>query len=235
LSEGERAGEVARLGWCQLVSVRHGKRPIGGSWLLGQSFSVARRHTDALHHSAEARVMRADGDLLRLRRRDDRAGGKSAFSRAHHRDERASDEAQDAQRLVHAVPPHHGYGNTLPACVTSSSIRRRRRLRLHPAHPDPVTQRSRGGSFDDGAHRLGQGDHRGGPDTLESNDPDAIVDMGRKLEMRMPSDRPRMLMRKRSTRCSKRTGSARFRVDRRPPHRGKFSVAPIGLPAADAT
>ena len=54
---GERVGEVARLGWCQPVSVRHGKRPIGRSWLLGQSFSVARRHTDALHRSAEARVL----------------------------------------------------------------------------------------------------------------------------------------------------------------------------------
>ena len=32
---------------------------------------------------------------------------------------------------------------------------------------------------------------------LESTDPDAIVDMGRKLEMHMPSDRPGMLMRKR--------------------------------------
>ena len=34
-------------------------------------------------------------------------------------------------------------------------------------------------------------------DILESTDPDAIVDMGRKLEMHMPSDRPGMLMRKR--------------------------------------
>jgi Vanillate O-demethylase oxygenase C-terminal domain len=34
-------------------------------------------------------------------------------------------------------------------------------------------------------------------DILESTDPDAIVDMSRKLEMHMPSDRPRMLMRKR--------------------------------------
>jgi phenylpropionate dioxygenase-like ring-hydroxylating dioxygenase large terminal subunit len=32
---------------------------------------------------------------------------------------------------------------------------------------------------------------------LESTDPDAIVDMSRKLEMHMPSDRPGMLMRKR--------------------------------------
>jgi phenylpropionate dioxygenase-like ring-hydroxylating dioxygenase large terminal subunit len=32
---------------------------------------------------------------------------------------------------------------------------------------------------------------------LESTDPDAIVDMGRKIEMHMPSDRPGMLMRKR--------------------------------------
>ena len=34
-------------------------------------------------------------------------------------------------------------------------------------------------------------------DILESTDPDAIVDMSRKLEMHMPSDRPGMLMRKR--------------------------------------
>jgi phenylpropionate dioxygenase-like ring-hydroxylating dioxygenase large terminal subunit len=34
-------------------------------------------------------------------------------------------------------------------------------------------------------------------DALESTDPDAIVDMGRKLEMHMPSDRPGMIMRKR--------------------------------------
>jgi hypothetical protein len=32
---------------------------------------------------------------------------------------------------------------------------------------------------------------------LESTDPDAIVDMERKIEMHMPSDRPGMLMRKR--------------------------------------
>jgi len=32
---------------------------------------------------------------------------------------------------------------------------------------------------------------------LESTDPDAIVDMSRKLEMHMPSDRPGMIMRKR--------------------------------------
>lgn len=34
-------------------------------------------------------------------------------------------------------------------------------------------------------------------DILESTDPDAIVDMGRKIEMHMPSDRPGMIMRKR--------------------------------------
>jgi hypothetical protein len=34
-------------------------------------------------------------------------------------------------------------------------------------------------------------------DMLESTDPDAIVDMGRKIEKHMPSDRPGMLMRKR--------------------------------------
>ncbi|RXT45632.1 aromatic ring-hydroxylating oxygenase subunit alpha [Bradyrhizobium betae] len=34
-------------------------------------------------------------------------------------------------------------------------------------------------------------------DMLESTDPDAIVDMGRKIEMHMPSDRPGMIMRKR--------------------------------------
>jgi hypothetical protein len=33
--------------------------------------------------------------------------------------------------------------------------------------------------------------------TLESTDPDAIVDMSRKIEMHMPSDRPGMIMRKR--------------------------------------
>jgi hypothetical protein len=32
---------------------------------------------------------------------------------------------------------------------------------------------------------------------LESTDPDAIVDMSRKVEMHMPSDRPGMIMRKR--------------------------------------
>jgi hypothetical protein len=32
---------------------------------------------------------------------------------------------------------------------------------------------------------------------LESTDPDAIVDMNRKIEKHMPSDRPGMLMRKR--------------------------------------
>jgi phenylpropionate dioxygenase-like ring-hydroxylating dioxygenase large terminal subunit len=34
-------------------------------------------------------------------------------------------------------------------------------------------------------------------DMLESTDPDAIVDMSRKIEMHMPSDRPGMIMRKR--------------------------------------
>ncbi|WP_283810162.1 hypothetical protein [Bradyrhizobium sp. LVM 105] len=34
-------------------------------------------------------------------------------------------------------------------------------------------------------------------DMLESTDPDAIVDMGRKIEMHMPSDRPGMIMRER--------------------------------------
>ena len=32
---------------------------------------------------------------------------------------------------------------------------------------------------------------------LESTNPDVIVDMGRKIEMHMPSDRPRMIKRKR--------------------------------------
>jgi hypothetical protein len=32
---------------------------------------------------------------------------------------------------------------------------------------------------------------------LESTDPDAIVDINRKIEMHMPSDRPGMLMRRR--------------------------------------
>ena len=32
---------------------------------------------------------------------------------------------------------------------------------------------------------------------LESTDPDAIVDVGRKIEMQVPSDRPGMIMRKR--------------------------------------
>jgi hypothetical protein len=32
---------------------------------------------------------------------------------------------------------------------------------------------------------------------LESTDPDAIVDMGRRIEMHMPSDRPGIIMRKR--------------------------------------
>jgi hypothetical protein len=34
-------------------------------------------------------------------------------------------------------------------------------------------------------------------EALESTDPDAIVDMSRKLEMHMPSDRPGMIMRRR--------------------------------------
>jgi phenylpropionate dioxygenase-like ring-hydroxylating dioxygenase large terminal subunit len=34
-------------------------------------------------------------------------------------------------------------------------------------------------------------------DMLESTDPDAIVDMSRKIEMHMPSDRPGMIMRRR--------------------------------------
>ena len=34
-------------------------------------------------------------------------------------------------------------------------------------------------------------------DVLESTDPDAVVDMSRKVEMHMPSDRPGMIMRNR--------------------------------------
>ena len=34
-------------------------------------------------------------------------------------------------------------------------------------------------------------------DMLEATDPDAIVDMSRKIEMHMPSDRPGMIMRNR--------------------------------------
>ena len=34
-------------------------------------------------------------------------------------------------------------------------------------------------------------------EALETTDPDAIVDMSRKLEMHMPSDRPGMIMRRR--------------------------------------
>ena len=41
---------------------------------------------------------------------------------------------------------------------------------------------------------------------LESTDPDAIVDMSRKIEMHMPSDRPGMMMRKRLNRLLQENG-----------------------------
>ena len=41
---------------------------------------------------------------------------------------------------------------------------------------------------------------------LESTDPDAIVDMSRKIEMHMPSDRPGMIMRTRLNRLLKEQG-----------------------------
>jgi phenylpropionate dioxygenase-like ring-hydroxylating dioxygenase large terminal subunit len=45
-------------------------------------------------------------------------------------------------------------------------------------------------------------------DILESTDPDAIVDMSRRIEMHMPSDRPGMLMRKRLHALLKEHGEA---------------------------
>ncbi len=43
-------------------------------------------------------------------------------------------------------------------------------------------------------------------EALESTDPDAIVDMGRKIEMHMPSDRPGMIMRRRLLELLKQNG-----------------------------
>jgi len=43
---------------------------------------------------------------------------------------------------------------------------------------------------------------------LESTDPDAIVDLERKIEMHMPSDRPGMIMRKRLHALLKEHGEA---------------------------
>jgi phenylpropionate dioxygenase-like ring-hydroxylating dioxygenase large terminal subunit len=45
-------------------------------------------------------------------------------------------------------------------------------------------------------------------DALESTDPDAIVDMGRKIEMHMPSDRPGMIMRRRLLELLKEHGES---------------------------
>ena len=45
-------------------------------------------------------------------------------------------------------------------------------------------------------------------EALESTDPDAIVDMSRKLEMHMPSDRPGMIMRRRLAELLARHGEA---------------------------
>jgi hypothetical protein len=45
---------------------------------------------------------------------------------------------------------------------------------------------------------------------LESTDPDAIVDLERKIEMHMPSDRPGLIMRKRLLGCSPSTARRRF-------------------------
>ena len=67
-----------------------------------------------------------DRDALRLRRRDDRAGEKPAAGRARHRNDRALDEAQDAQRLVHAVLPHDGHGISVGPQARHLQLARRR-------------------------------------------------------------------------------------------------------------
>lgn len=48
---------------------------------------------------------------------------------------------------------------------------------------------------------------------LESTDPDAIVDINRKIEMHMPSDRPGMLMRTVCSHCSRATARPKSRAD----------------------
>ena len=87
----------------------------------------------------------------------------SAFGRAHHGNDRAMDQAQDAQRLVRAVLPHHGHGISFRPPARHLQFGDADRRRLDPAHPDPVPQRPRGGLLDRGAHCLGQGNHRRGP------------------------------------------------------------------------
>ena len=76
---------------------------------------------------------------------------------------RALDQAQDAQRLVHAVLPHDGHGISLRPAPRHLQLGDADRRRLDPARPDPVPQRPRGGLLDRRTRRLGQGDHRGGP------------------------------------------------------------------------
>ena len=48
---------------------------------------------------------------------------------------------------------------------------------------------------------------------LESTDPDAIVDINRKIEMHMPSDRPGMLMRTVCSHCSRATARPKSRAE----------------------
>jgi len=132
-----------------------------------------------------------------FRRRDHRAGKKSAGGRPHHRHDRALDEAQDAQRMVYAVLPHDGHGISVGPQAPDLQFRHADRRRLDPARADPVPQRPRGALLDRRASRLGRQIIEEDREILESTDPDAIVDMSRKLEMHMPSDRPGMLMRQR--------------------------------------
>jgi hypothetical protein len=107
------------------------------------------------------------------------------------------DQAEDAQRLVHAVLPDDGHGISVwpPACYLQlrhagrhGSIQLVQVLFRNDREEDCSTAELV--AWDKAIIEEDR-------EILESTDPDAIVDMSRKLEMHMPSDRPGMLMRQR--------------------------------------
>ena len=99
--------------------------------------------------------------------------------------------------MVHALLPHDGHGISLgpeapdlqlATPIDDGSIQLVQVLFRNDREEDCSTEELRAW---DG--RIIEEDR----EILESTDPDAIVDMSRKIEMHMPSDRPGMMMRNR--------------------------------------
>jgi len=88
-----------------------------------------------------------------------------------------------------------GYGMTAHESYTDQPGRRSTPpysdiRRTVPGRSNPVSQRHRGRLLHAGTDRWDAAIIAEDRDMLESTDPDAIVDMGRKIEKHMPSDQP---------------------------------------------